>query len=117
MVDVPEPAHVPPGRATVAQRSVGNAKPGRAYNANLDSCGRKAIVERLRAALGVGALPIHDEPNGDALCGFGDQRLREPVTDDARPEPELVDVHRGRGCGNIDEHARVERGALDEDLH
>jgi hypothetical protein len=117
MVDVPEPAHVPPGRATPTQCSGGNAKPGRTHDANLDSRSREAIVEVLRAPLRVRPLPVHDEPDGDALSGLGDQRVRKPVTDEARPEAELVDVHRGRGCRDVGEHPWVERGALDEDLH
>jgi hypothetical protein len=67
MVDVPEPAQVPTGRAVVRQRSGGDARPRRAHDANLDPRGCEAVVERLRAPLRVGTLPVDDEPDGDAL--------------------------------------------------
>ena len=69
------------------------------------------------APLGVGALPIDDEPDRDALGGLPDQRVGEYVSDDARPEAELVDVNGRRGAGDVLEHPRVEATALDEGLH
>ena len=117
MIDVPEPAQVPLGRATAGQRPGGDARSRRAHDTNLDPRGCEAVVERLRAPFRVGALPVDDEPDGDVLRGLGDQRVRKPVPDDTRPEAELVDVDGGRGGGDVGEHSRVERGALDEDLH
>ena len=40
---------------------------------------RQPLVELPRAALGVGALPIHDQPDGDALLRLGDRA--QPRTD------------------------------------
>ena len=116
MVDVPEPSEVPLGRAAGRQRPGGDAKLGRAHHDHLDPRSGEAVVEGLRAPLGVGALPVDDEPDGDALRGLGDQRICEPVSDEAGPEAELVDVHRRRGGGDIVEHPGVERRAFDEDI-
>ena len=58
----------------------------------LDPRSCQPLVERPRAALRIGALPIHDQPNGDALLRFGDQRSCESVANQPRPEAELVDV-------------------------
>ena len=117
MVDVPEPAQVPVGLAAVRQQSGRHARLGRAHDADFDPRGREAVVERLRAPLRVGALPVDDEPDGNALRDLGNQCVRELVADHTRPEPELIDVHGRRGARDVLEHSRIERSALDEDLH
>ena len=76
----------------------------------------ESLVERAARPIGVGALPVDDEPDGNAFAGLRDQRLGEPLPDDARPESELVDVDgRGRGL-DVLEHRRIEVLALDVHL-
>ncbi len=77
------------------ERSDGDAKLRCAHDANLDPRSSEAVVERLRFPLGVGALPVDHEPDGYALGGLGDQCIRELVSDDTRPEAELIDVDGG----------------------
>ena len=116
MVDVAERREVPARRAVVAERAEGRARLRRAHDADLDAAARQPLVELARAALGVGALPVDDQADGDALRGLREEHVRERVADDARPEAELVDVHRRFGRRDVREHARVERRALDEHL-
>jgi hypothetical protein len=75
------------------------------------------LVELLRAALRIGALPVDDQPDRDTLGRLGNERIREPVADEPRPEAELVDVDgRRRGC-DVGEQRRVEVAPFDMELH
>jgi len=68
------------------------------------------------APLGVRSLPVDHEPDGHAVLHLADQCFREGVSDDAGPEPKLVDVHGRRRRLDVGEHRRIEGLALDEDL-
>ena len=78
--------------------------------------GREPVVERTRAALRVGALTVDDEPDRNTRGRLRDQRVGEGLADDAGPEPELVDVDRGRGGLDVLEDLRVEVPPLDVDV-
>ena len=51
------------------------------------------LVEISGTTFGVGALPIHDQPDRDALLGFRDQRSGKPIPNQTRTKTELIDVH------------------------
>ena len=114
VVDVPEPGQVPTSGAHAAERPDGCARFRRPDDADLDSGSGEPLVELPRAALRVGALPVDDEPDGYALRRLRDQGIGEGVPDDTGPEPELVDVNRGRRGGDVLEHAGVEARSLHE---
>ena len=84
MVDVPQPAQVPAGRSARAERPSRRPRLGRAGHAHLNPRLRQPLVELPRAALGVGALPIHDQP----------ARERRPVL--SRSAPPRTDRPRAR---------------------
>jgi hypothetical protein len=113
---VPELGEVQADDSRPSERPGGGPCLHRPDDADLDSPGEEAVVESLCAALGVGAAPVDDEPDRNALGRLADQRLGESVAHDAGAEAELVDVDRGRGGGDVLEHPRVEGVALDEHL-
>ena len=116
MVDVPEAREIPVQGAASAERA--GRRPGlrRPHDADLGSGRGQLVVELLRAALGVGALAVDDEPDRHAVSRLGEERLGEPVPHRSRTEAELVDVDRRRSRSDVLEHPRVEVRALDEDL-
>jgi len=87
-----------------------------AHDTDLDPGPRQTIVERARAALGIRPLAVDHEPNRHSLRRFRNQSVRKGVADDARPEPELNDVDRRVGGGDVVEHRRVEVAPLDTDV-
>ena len=70
VVDVPEPPEVPARFPAAAERADGHPRAGGSHDADLDAGGREAVVELLRAPLGIGALPVDDEPDGNASFAF-----------------------------------------------
>ena len=84
VVDVPEGAEVPPGGAARAERAVRGARLRRPDDADLGAGGGEPLVERMRGALGVGALPVDHDPDWDTGARLVDQRRPEGVADDAR---------------------------------
>ena len=85
VVDVPEAAQVPAGRAR--RRSAALVAPAAGPHAprTPESPPRVSLlVELPRAALGVGSLPVDDHAHGHAVPRLRDQHLREPVADDTR---------------------------------
>ena len=84
VVDVAEPARgSSASRLLAPERSARRARLRRAHHADLDAAGHQSLVVGARAALGIGALPVDDEPHRDALRRLGDQRLGEGVADAA----------------------------------
>ena len=117
VVDMPQSTQVPASRAAAAERAARRARLRGTVHAHHDPCRRQPLVELLRAALRVGALPVDDQPDRDALRRLCDERICEPVAYQARPEAELVDVDgRRRGC-DVGEQRRVEVPPLDVKLH
>ena len=113
VIDVAEPAQVPAELAVASQQADRGTRLRRPDDADLDARVREPVVESARAALRVGALPVDDEPDRDTRGRLRDQRVGEGVADDAGPEPELVDVDRGRGGVDVLEDLRVEVPPLD----
>ncbi len=116
VVDVGQPAQVPavPGRR--AQGASGSTRLRGPRDVDLDPGSGESLVELARAAFGIGALPVDDQPHRHALPRLLDQRCRKPVADQARTETELIDVDRRGRAGDIGEHRRVEVAALDVEL-
>ena len=85
-------------------------------DADLGAGGGELLVERVRRALGVGALPVDHDPDWDTGARLVDQRRREDVADGARPEAELVDVDGGPRRGDVLEDPWVEGVSADEHL-
>ena len=112
----PRPARFQCSGAVAAERAGRRPRLRRPHDAHLGSGRAQLVVELLRAALGVGALPVDDDANRDTVSRLGEERFREPVSHGSRAKAELVDVDRRRGRGDVLEHPRVEVRALDEDL-
>ena len=103
-------------RAARRRRLRARAQPRRAHDADVDAAREQPPVELAARPVGPRALPVHDEPDVDALGRLGEQRRRERLADRARPEPELVDVDRGRGGADVRQHRRKEAAPVDVDL-
>ena len=117
VVDVPERVELPADRAAVvAERPEGPARLRAARHARLHAAGRQPVVELLRPALRVGAVPVDDHPHRHAVARLREQRLGEAVADRARAEAELDDVHRRRRALDVLEHPREEARPADEHL-
>ena len=67
VVDVPEACQIPAGRPAAAERPDRHSRLRGADDADLNAGGREPVVVLACAAFGVGALPVDDEPYGDAL--------------------------------------------------
>jgi hypothetical protein len=116
VVDVAQTVQVPADGAGGAERPERRAHLRRTGRHHLDAGREEPIVEVRRAPLRIGAIPVDDEPDGDALGRLGGECAREAVADLARAEAELVDVDRGRRALDVREEPRVERGTADEHL-
>ena len=108
VIDVAEPAQVPAELAVASQQADRGTRLRRPDDADLDARVREPVVESARASLRVGALPVDDEPDRNTSGRLCDQSIGEGLADDAWPEPELVDVDRGRGGVDVLEDRRVE---------
>jgi hypothetical protein len=98
MVDVPEPVEVPLSRCCSRNRPDGTPELSRPDDANVDASGEKALVKLMTRTIGVGALSIDYESNRNIVGRLAKQHLRELISDNAWPKPELVDVY--RRCGS-----------------
>jgi hypothetical protein len=116
MVDVAERAEVPTDVAVGAERAERRPCLRRPDDADVDAGCGQALVELPRSSLRVRPLPVDDEAHDDALARLRRERLRERFADDARSEPELVDVDRRGRRRQVVEHSRVEGAPFDEDL-
>ncbi len=116
VVDVTQRSQVPAEAAPGAEHPVRRARLRRTHHADLRAGLGQALVEDARTAFGIRALPVDDEPDGDAVAQLLDERIRELLPDLTGTEAELVDMD-GRGRrADVGEHRRVERPSLDEDL-
>src|SRR5829696_1748422 len=80
---------------------------------DLDVGGIEPLIERSRILLGLRSLPVDDKADRNSLGRFRNQSVGEGVADGAWPEPELIDVDRGRRGADVLEHWGVEVPSLD----
>ena len=113
VIDVAERGKVPSCPALASERPDRRTRLRRPGDADLDPGASEPLVERSRILLGLRALAVDDEPDRDSLVRLRNQRLGEGVPDVAGPEPELIDVNRGRRGADVLEHRRVEVPPLD----
>ena len=118
MVDMPQPAQIPAHLPAATEGAAARrARLRGSVHTHHDTRRRQPVVELLRAALRIGALPVDDQPDRDALGRLRHEHVGEPLAHEARPEAELVDVNRRRcGC-DVGEQGWVEVAALDVQLH
>ena len=116
MVDVPESVEVPPSGAACHDGPDRGAQLNSPDDPDVDARGKKPLVERAAASVGIRPLAIDDDSDRNAVGGLRNQHLRELVSDGTRPEPELVDVNRGRGRCEVRQHRWIEVPALDMNL-
>ena len=116
VVDVPELFNRPAGGIAGGGGLWGRAQLHRAHHAHLDAACQEPRVEVAALAVGVGAARVDDDAERDARGGLGEQHACELVADHARPEAELVDVHRRRRALDVAQHRRGELAAGDVDV-
>jgi hypothetical protein len=116
MVDVPESVQVPTCRAACSDGLHGRSRLGRPDHKNVDASSEKALVEHATRTIWIRTLSIDDESNRDTVGRLAQQPLRELISDHAWPKPELVDVYRGGGRGDVAQHRRIEVPSLDMNL-
>src|SRR6185503_19598586 len=77
VVDVTQRSQIPVPAASRAEHASLRPRLRRAHHADLRARLCQALVEAARAALGIGALPVDDESDRDALAQLLDERVRE----------------------------------------
>ena len=77
VIDVTQRSQVPVHAAPGAEHAALRPRLRRAHHADLRARPRQALVEDARTAFGIGALPVDDEPDRNALAQLLDERVRE----------------------------------------
>jgi len=113
VIDVAERRQVPASRAVASKRPDRRTRLRRPDDADLDVGGIEPLIERSRILLGLRSLPVDDKADRNSLGRFRNQSVGEGVADGAWPEPELIDVDRGRRGADVLEHWAVEVPPLD----
>ena len=113
MVDAPESVEIPPSGPAGCDGPDRSPQLDRPDDPDVDSRGKKPLVERAATSVGIRPLAIDDDSDQHPVGGFRNQQVGELVSDGTRPEPELVDVNRRRGRCDVRQHRWIEVPPLD----